>query len=167
MIRRKHKVPGSSHDDNQPVQYPITVKNPRNGREESAGVCRIEVLCLSDGIPRVWNDDGYGMTTGTPGTGRAQILRNLQLRDEDGDPMWFVREPLKAWDGPKVDGEPCLFQPPEIPVLDDRIRAKMARNRAERDEFLAASRGTAGVVDRSKPVADIGGVIDTTPKKPA
>lgn len=170
MIRRKHKTPGSSHDANQPVQHVVKIKNPRNGREESTGLCRIEVLCITDGFPRVWNDDGYGMTTGTPGNGRAQILRNMQLRDEDGDFMFFTREPLKPWDGPKVDGEPCLFNPPDIPVVDDRILAKMARNRADRDEFLAGAKGTAGVVERTAN-ADVGGVVGNVatvaPPKPA
>ncbi|MFO0447391.1 MAG: hypothetical protein ACK52I_01660 [Pseudomonadota bacterium] len=148
-MTRRLVTKGNSHNPAQPVQQ-VVMTSHRSGKPVPSGICRIEVVCITDGEPRVWTDDGHSFTEGrTSGTARQQIERNMALRDSDGDPLFFVREPLTPWDGPLIDGERAVFDPIKIPVLDDRIRAKIAANRQARAAFLEQAEGHAGLTGKA------------------
>lgn len=169
MAKKYLKTPGKSHNPDQPVQHIVTVD--RGGRQVPTGVCRIELICLKDGSARVFTDDGYsleGETAGRPNPGRAQLEYAAKLVDDEGFPLFAVREPLVAFDGPYLrdSSDRALFRPVQVALLDDGLRERMAGHIEEREYMLKAAQAQSvvGVVARA-PAVDVGGVVESKASK--
>lgn len=137
------------HDYNQPVQFVPPIRD-HLGNEKPGTTCRVEAVCIFDGTPAIFTDDGYGSEGDGEGDNqsRAQMKRSLRLRDDDKDPVFVTREPLKPWPYPTKDGTRWI-QPPETVVIDERIAAKIERNKKLRAEFIAGAK--ARHVERKAP----------------
>jgi hypothetical protein len=150
------KKKGESHPINQPVQH-VPVIRDRDGDASPDVHCRIEVICMTDGSPRAIIDDGYG-EHGQPNAHRQQAIRMFSHKDEDGDPLFVVREKLRSWESGHLNskGRYKTFLPigegPQdkvtVAVLDKQLERKMRANIAARAAFLADASGTAGDVVR-------------------
>jgi hypothetical protein len=127
---KKSKTPGSSHDFDQSVQW------------SDGSVCRIELICVTDGQPRIFIDDGYGAHG--DGNGRANIKRALTYT-HDGHPVFFCRQPLKDWDLVDAVGKKRTIEAVNVGVITDKIKSLIDTNRLARGEVLAEAAGTMSV----------------------
>lgn len=114
----------------------FTAKNVRrvlrtktDGGAQSELLNELRLRCITDGNVRHFVDD-LDIVQGQPNQSRQQIVQKLAARDDEGLPMFFVDEACGSM--------PFHGLNVPIPVADDAIRAKLARNIEKRNAFAAA-----------------------------
>lgn len=95
-----------------------------NGKPRISGsgqpVRELRLRCIRDGMVRHFIDDGTG-SDGGPNQARQAMTRKMTDKDEDGDPLFFVDDPIDF----TIRHHGIVVSPH---VADQRLVEKMRRN---------------------------------------
>lgn len=136
-------------------QYLPLRRSNETGEWEPIDHCIVKLFCVTDGSIRHVPDDGESRG-GQPGQLRQQLIRNLALRDDAGEPVFYVEERLQPWRA----GNGKLHQPVPAPLVTAEAKERSGQYIEARDRFLSEAAGKAKVVQSKQPAASFE-VVDT------